>query len=174
MSLVELPSGRPYLNLRVYRRSGKVLILFWNRLLHIEGKIPSIRAKSIEDGQTVEITDYILDPPPAQVDAEKEPTDLLKTIPCLIRETKNGLDERKNYYVTVDYNDGVTSQGIKVHRAGVYPDHDKEDREKNFHSFLWDEKSSTWRKMNGIMVEGKFCAAMTIVPCPKCGWSGGS
>jgi len=171
MALVDTNIEMPNLNLRVFKRSGKVLFLLWRRLPATVGKQPIITAVSIDTKQQIELSDYLLDPQNRDDIGERLQIDPNVVI-CVIQETKNGLDERQNYYVTVDYGCEMLRQSIRVVRAGVYPDHEKEDRAKNIHMNLWDPKSQLWRKQCGVVHNGHFYAGFIQIPCPSCGYKG--
>lgn len=172
MRLVETELEQPNLNLRVFKRSAKFLVLLWNRLPSIPNtKAVRITAKSINDGSKLEIVDFLLDP-----QNRTEVGDNLQLDPnmvvCVINEPVNQLDEKQNYYFTVEYPEVGIQQSIRVTRAGVLPPHEREDREKNNHNYLWDDKGQLWRKQCGVLVNGQFYAAIVVTPCPSCGHDG--
>lgn len=169
MSLVDSDRDLPNLNLRVFKRSSKILVLLWNRLADVDGKLPTITAKSFDTHQQLNVTEFILDPQKRTDfgdNLEMDPN----TIVCVIQEDKNALDEKQNYYLTVEYEGTEIRQGLRITKAGVLPDHEREDRARNTHNFLWDGKSQMWRKWHGVMVEGKFYAGVVPIPCTACGW----
>lgn len=173
MSLVETTPA-PSLNLRVFKRGSKKLILLWNRLAEIDGKQPRIVAKPISYvGQEFEVKKFTLDDDARSDQSREEVGNSLspdqRVVICAIDEELNSLKEKEQYSVTVSYPEIRIQQTLKVTGAGVFPPHDKEDRDKNIHNYLWDDKRQTWRKQDGIMHEGKFCAAVVVVPCPSCG-----
>ena len=172
MALVDTNIDMPNLNLRVYKRSGKILCLLWRRLPEIADKTPKIVVQSLDDKrQQIQITEFVLDPQNRSDLGERLQIDANMVI-CVIHEAKNGMDTNQNYYLTVDYGNEMLSQGIKVQRAGVLPDHEKEDRERNEHNYLWDPKSQLWRKQCGVMSNNHFYAGVVQVPCPSCGYKG--
>lgn len=175
MGLVEVDPRQPRLKLRVFRRADNLLILLWNNIPHSQGH-PVITAKCIEDGKKLDIQNFIVGD-----EVKKLANDLphkFDGIICLIQETKNGLEYSKNYYVTVSF--PSISESIKVYRTGVLPDHEAELPDHNIHTFLWDATAQRWRKQEGMEVvveEGgktvkRFAALTTVIPCPKCGYSG--
>lgn len=174
MSLVEVDDRTPNLNLRVFTRGGRHLILLWNKLKEIEGQPLSIVANAIlRNDPTFTI------PPDAYKLADSLPgtqigTDGAETVICVINENKTRLDGKQKYKITVQYTGTQVSKSIIVHREGVLPPHERELPEKNIHSFLWDEKGQTWRKQNGVMgKDNRFYAGVVVMPCPNCGFDGG-
>ena len=173
MPLVDITEREaPNLNLRVFKRSSKFLVLLWNRYAEMSTHQVHISAKAIDrKGDQLDVIDYILDP-----DSRKGVGDTLQvdpnTVVCVIHEEKNNLDEKQNYYFTVSYPGTNYRQSIRVTKAGVLPDHEREDREKNVHLMLWDGKNQNWKKAHGMSVDGKFYPAVVMVPCPSCGWKG--
>ncbi len=168
MSLVELDNDAPSLNLRVFKRSGRHLVLLWNRLQGIDNKPIRISAKSLDSGARTQVVDYVLNPANRAEVGESLQVDPSIVI-CVINEAKNNLDEKQNYYFTVEYDGTDIRQSIRVTKAGVFPDHEKEDRDRNVHSFLWDPKGQNWRKWSGVMVNGRFYAGVVSIPCANCG-----
>lgn len=181
MSLVEQRVDAPNLNVRVYKRSQKRLVLLWSKLPEvIKPELVKIVAKTLDPAKEdrdnnnqvrmIQIHDFLINPSVGEIGDSFQPGE--STIICVINEVKNNLDPEKNYYLTVEYPEHRIRQGLKVVRAGVYPQHEKEDKDKNTHGFLWDGKSQQWRKQEGVMVDGKFYAATVIIPCPDCGYNG--
>lgn len=175
MGLVDIDPKAPNLHLRVFRRAQDLLILVWNKIPQIQDKTPAISAKCLETGQTIQITNFILNP---QDSIEDMKEDLSHKVVCVIQESKNRMDDDLNYYLTVSYDDGMLYQSKNIMRSGVFPDTEAEKRHRNVHSFLWDGNNQTWRKAEGIIVETKnggktekhFYQGFVQVPCPKCGY----
>lgn len=181
MSLVEPRIDASNLNVRVYKRSQKRLVLLWSKLPEVlDPSAVRITAKSLDPSKedldehgkvrTIFVRELVINPSVEAIGDNFQPSET--TIICVINEVKNNLDPEKNYYLTIEYPEQRIRQGLKVVRAGVYPQHEKEDKDKNIHNFLWDGKSQAWRKQEGIMVDGKFFPGMVIVPCPSCGFNG--
>ena len=177
MSLVTSGTSQVNLNVRVYKRSKTHLVLLWSKLPElVDPKQVHISAKSLEpvvnpSNNIVQVREFLINPAteePGETPTRTDPD----TIVCVINETKNNLNPDHNYYITINYPQYNIRQGLRVVRAGVFPEHEKESKEKNVHEFLWDEKSQQWRKKEGIMVDGKFYEAVVVVPCPDCGWKG--
>lgn len=173
MSLVEINSA-PVLNLRVFKRGSKKLVLLWNKLAEIEGKQPRIVAKPISFvGQEFEVKKFTLDDDARSDQSREEVGNSLspdqRVVICAIDEDASGLREKEQYSITVSYPDAHIHETKKITGAGVFPPHDKEDRDKNIHNYLWDDKGQSWRKQYGVMHEGKFYMPVVIVPCPSCG-----
>lgn len=173
MSFVESDNDTPSLNLRVFKRSSKYLILLWNRIPDLVSKPLRIYAKSVDSGTKTDVKKFVLDPQSRDDVGESLQVDA-NMIVCVINEAENGLDEKQNYYFSVEYDGTDYRQSIKVIRAGVLPDHEREERTKNNHNFLWDSKSQMWRKQHGIVIDGKCYAGTVTIPCPSCGYKGES
>lgn len=169
MPLVEPDYKQPTLNLRVFKRSPGRLVLLWNRTAEISEKRPKISAKSLDDAQNVDVREFALSP---ESEVGKDVGDDFdpNTVICVIDTNRNGLDDKTNYYFTVEYVGTDVRQCLRVHKAGVLPDHEKEERSKNFHNFLWDGERQQWRKWHGVMSETRFYAGVVMVPCPSCGF----
>lgn len=173
MALVDIDEKTPNLSLRVFKRSRDHLVLLWNRPKDVDKNSVRITAKPLEGRQLIEVKDFALDPEDKAEVSRAGQLDS-NTVICVINEPRNGLDERQNYYFTVSYEGYDIRQSIRVVKAGTYPDHEKEAREKNNHNHLWDSATQHWRKWHGVMHKGRFYAGVIIVPCPSCGYDGDS
>ena len=144
---------KPKLALRVFKRTTKYLILLWRRkdgvdptaaelsfreLKNDASKTPTVKVKT----EFVQIDEPIEAATGAEVDISHE------TVICLIREKDAGLDPASVYYVKVKY--GEDEEGIRVTPAGVYPSHEREDRNKNVHLMGWDDEGQCWRKVSVV------------------------
>ena len=143
---------KPKLALRVLRRSNKYLALLWKRL---DGMSPTdaeitytrLDGKSVKKTVTVDHKFISIDEP--TIDGEdSRPNVSDETVVCVVREKDAGIDPTDVYYVKVRC--GQHEEAIRLSPAGVFPSHEKEDREKNVHLYAWDDEKQVWRKACGV------------------------
>ena len=145
---------QPKLALRVFKRSSRYLVLLWKKMPDANTLETTIEFKDFKssDQKVTKLTakQFQINESAAQVDA-KDLGDLnigADTIICLVKEKETGLDTNALYYVTVHY--GGTRESIRLTTAGVFPSHEKEDRQKNVHLCGWDDESQCWRKVSVV------------------------
>lgn len=173
MSLVEI-NDAPSLNVRVFKRGSRKLVLLWNRLPDIAGKKVHITAKPTSFvGKEIVIDAYTLEDvtsPKFREEMGNNSAPGPDVVMCVIDEEPCGLQDKAQYSVCVSYPEVGIRHVLRLTGAGVFPPHEKENREQNTHGYLWDDKAQSWRKQYGVMYNGKFFAAVVIVPCPSCGY----
>lgn len=144
---------KPKLALRVFKRSAKHLILLWRRQ---EGADPlkaeiTFQDLGAERSKPVKVDSkhiHIDEPLDVEDSGRPEPSINAETVVCLIHEKNAGLDPNSLYYVKLRY--GGEEQGIRLTPSGVFPSHEREDRQKNVHLMVWDDKGQCWRKACGV------------------------
>jgi hypothetical protein len=155
---------KPKLALRVLRRSNKYLALLWRR---IDGATPfdaeivytRLDSKSPKKTITIEHKHISIDEP---VDGEERPNVNADTVVCIVREKDAGIDPADVYYVRVRI--GQHEEAIRLSPAGVFPSHEKEDRDKNVHHYAWDDEKAVWRKVCGVRgPNGKWYMGVVLV-----------
>lgn len=162
---------KPKLSLRVFKRTNKYLVLLWKRL---DGVDPLTAEISFRDLKNPNSKNLKIDPKFMSIN---EPTTLgdaaggesladvhisAETVICLINEKEAGLDSTAVYYVKIKY--GSDEEGIRLTPAGVFPSHEREDRQKNQHLYLWDDESQCWRKASGVRgPRGQFYLGVAIM-----------
>lgn len=153
---------RPKLSLRVFKRRNTHLVLLWRKIERADPTKVEITFKCLKG----EEPDIKLDPDHFVMNEPAEMTEQMKvandSVICVVKEELAGIDPALPYYVKVRY--GGLDESIKLMPAGVYPAHENEDREKNLHLFLWDDKTSCWRKATGVKgPNGEFGLAVVVV-----------
>ena len=178
MGLVEIKSEKPRLFLRIYGRgyfngSKRRLLLIWKKLEEVKEKSVYLIAKNVDSGAQFDLRHYTVGDKSASEDGEVSSSD--NEILCVVDEEANGLEEKKTYWVTVGYKETDISQSVEVLPRGIYPDHEKDELNKNVHNFLWDNegKPKTWRKWAAVKIKNGYAAAVVITPCPSCGFTPG-
>lgn len=156
---------KPKLALRVFKRTNKYLILLFKRL---EGANPvdaEITFRSMDPKAPAK--PLRIDPKHLLIDQSIEVSDVnisSETVICMVKETEAGLNPSSIYYVKVRY--GGEEEGLRITPAGVYPSHEREDRQKNAHLMGWDDEGQTWRKLSAVKgPKGRWYMG-TI--CPTC------
>lgn len=152
---------KPKLALRVFKRTNRRLVLLWKRTDGVDPLKAEITFKEIKSSQNGSSARAIkLDPQFMQIDEPTDPRDVnnpddlgdinvsSETIICLVKEKEAGLDSTATYYVRVKY--GEDEEGIRLTPAGVFPSHEREDRQKNMHLYGWDDSSQAWRKVSVV------------------------
>lgn len=152
------------LHLRVFKRSRKYMVLLWDR---IEGANPNdtkITFRETDGPETIEAHHFTIDEPlkvPHELGDMNVSDD---TVICVLEEEKNGIDPLRSYYVKVKY--GGQEQGQRLMPAGVFPNHEGEDKKKNLHLYAWDDKSDRWRKVSGVRgKKGEFFLGVVCASC---------
>lgn len=144
---------KPKLALRVFKRTPKHLILLWRRVegvdpLNAEITFRELSDKAKDGTKPIKISsDHIHIDEPVE-GAEREASINSETVICMIKEKDAGIDPSGVYYVKVRY--GADEEGIRITPAGVFPSHEREDRQKNVHLMGWDDDSQTWRKVSVV------------------------
>lgn len=161
---------KPKLALRVFKRTSKHLILLWRRAEGVDPMGAKVTFHELSDkakdrGKAFQVPDEFvhIDEPLAD-SGEREVSINSETVICMIKEKDAGLDPTAIYYVKVAY--GQDEEGIRITPAGVYPSHEKEDRQKNVHLMGWDDESQTWRKVSVVKgPKGRYCLATICGSC---------
>lgn len=162
---------KPKLALRVFKRTNKYLVLLWKRLDGVDPLTAEINFRDLKNPGSKNLK---IDPKFMRIN---EPTALgaevggegladvnisSETVICLINEKEAGLDSTAVYYVKIKY--GAEEEGIRLTPAGVFPSHEREDRQKNHHLYLWDDESQCWRKASGIRgPRGQFYLGVSVM-----------
>lgn len=142
---------RPKLALRVFKRTNKYLILLFRRLDGIDPSQAEISFRAL-DPKAQPAKTVRVDPKFVLVEQSLEVSDGVnispETVICMVKEVEAGLDPGAIYYVKVRY--GGEEEGLRVTPAGVFPSHEREDRQKNVHLMGWDDEGQMWRKLSAV------------------------
>jgi hypothetical protein len=158
---------KPKLALRVFKRTPRCLILLWRRVDGVDPLKAEITFRELSD--KAKDGDVKVPPQFLRIDepvegGDREASISEETVVCLVNEKDAGLDPSAVYYVKVRY--GKDEEGIRVTPAGVFPSHEREDRQKNVHLLGWDDEGQIWRKVSVVKgPKGRFYLATV---CPEC------
>lgn len=160
---------KPKLALRVFKRTSKHLILLWRRVEGVDPLSAEITFRELsdkaKDGKPIRIPAAHVHIDEPVEGAEREVSINSETVICMVKEKDAGIDPSGLYYVKVKY--GADEEGIRITPAGVYPSHEREDRQKNVHLMGWDDDSQAWRKVS--VVKGPKGRYYLGTLCPDCG-----
>lgn len=142
---------KPKLALRVFKRTSKHLILLWRRSEGVDPMTATVTFRELSEkaqAKEVEVPSQHVHIDEPVEGSDREVSINSETVICMVKEKEAGLDPDKTYYVTVKY--GADKEGIRVTPAGVFPSHEREDRQKNVHLMGWDDDTQTWRKISVV------------------------